>query len=144
MNEKVPQGWLSGRSKRNRIYTMTKVVCGLVVTGAVLFGQSVPDNAAGDAIERRVESLNLLHPKSLRANLQPDRRDNRIKFAGSATPKVCAIPLLRANPAPTNDQMRVVRPPVRAGESSRGEQAQVPAPACDSRTASLFAGPGRP
>jgi hypothetical protein len=68
---------------------MRNVLLCLVFTSvAVVFGQSTPDNAAIDALKKRLLSMNLLNP----AGPKP------IMLAGPMTrPKVCAIPLLHAN-----------------------------------------------
>ena len=87
-------------------------------TCAVVFGQSTPDNAAVDALKKRLLSMNLLNP----ATPKP------MMFAVPVTtPKVCAIPLLRVIPPGATDKMPVVKPMVNPRELT----VQVPAPACD-------------
>jgi hypothetical protein len=83
-----------------------------------VFGQSTSDNAAVNALKKRMLSLQLLSPAAPKP----------IMLAGPVvTPKVCAIPLLRVIPPGAMDKMPVVKPVVNPRELT----VQVPAPACD-------------
>jgi hypothetical protein len=100
---------------------MKNAVCCFFVLCAGAFGQT---NAAGDAIQKRVQGMNLLTPpKYHSAYVFPPA-----VHALPSTSKACAIPLLRATGPGTNDAMHVVRPRV---DPLSGDFVQVPAPACD-------------
>jgi hypothetical protein len=86
---------------------------------AAAFGQTASDNVAGDALKKRMQTLNLF-------SVNPSV-PKQIVLAGAMPPKVCAIPLLRVNPVATNDRMQIMTPHV---EPMRGDTVQVPAPAC--------------
>ena len=82
------------------------------------FGQSAPDNAAVEALKKRMLSMNLLNPPQ------------RIVLAGpvmASSPAVCAIPLLRVIPPGTSDKMPAIKPPSKV---VKGDTVQAPAPAC--------------
>ncbi len=100
---------------------MRKAIWCLSLACAAAFAQSTPDNAAVEALKKRLLSMNLLTPP---AGPKP------ILLAGPSTPqsKVCSIPLLRVNPPGTNDTMRAIRPP---SQGLKGDTVKVPAPACD-------------
>jgi hypothetical protein len=86
------------------------------------FAQSATDNAARDALRKRVLGMNLLNPT----------HPKPIVIAGPVTQtKVCSIPLLRAIPPGTSDTMRIVKPKDAVGETSRGGIVRVPAPPCN-------------
>jgi hypothetical protein len=86
---------------------------------AAAFGQTASDNVAGDALKKRMQTLNLfsVNPSAPR----------QIVLAGALAPKVCAIPLLSVDPVQTNDRMKIMTPHI---EPRRGDTIQVPAPAC--------------
>jgi hypothetical protein len=99
---------------------MQKAICWFFLTCAATFGQSTPDNAALEALKKRLLSMNLLNPPGPKP----------IVLAGPVTPqsKVCSIPLLRVIPPGTNDKMPVIQPQVRVLD---GDTVRVPAPACN-------------
>jgi hypothetical protein len=104
---------------------MKKALWCLFLTCAAVFGQSAssgqstPDNAALEALKKRILGMNLLNPPAQ----QP------IVLAGPVTQsKVCAIPLLRVIPPGTTDKVPVIKP---QGRILKGDTVQVPAPACD-------------
>jgi hypothetical protein len=88
------------------------------LTCAAVFAQSTPDNAALDALKKRILSMNLLNPPQ------------RMVLAGpvvASPPTVCAIPLLRVIPPGTSDKMPAIKPAIKV---LKGDTVQVPAPAC--------------
>jgi hypothetical protein len=104
---------------------MRNAILCFLLTCAAVFGQSASDNAANDALRKRILGMNLINPPG------------RIVLAGPlsgflagppAPPKVCAIPLLRVIPPVTVDKMPVMKP---QGKALAGDTVQVPAPACD-------------
>jgi hypothetical protein len=99
---------------------MRKTTYCLVLTCAAAFAQSTPDNAAIEALKKRLLSMNLLNPPGPKP----------IVLAGPVTQqaKVCAIPLLRVIPPGTSDKMPAIKPP---SQVLKGDTVQVPAPACD-------------
>jgi hypothetical protein len=97
---------------------MRKAICCFFLTCAAAFAQSTPDNAAADALKKRLLSMNLLNP--------PARKPVLLAGTVAAPSKVCAIPLLRVIPPGTSDKMGTFKPNV----SARGDTIQVPAPAC--------------
>jgi hypothetical protein len=106
---------------------MRKSVWCLFLTGAALFGQNAsPDNAAADALRKRLLSMNLLNLPAPAPSPAP------FVLAGVVMrPKICAIPLLNVMPPGTRDAMPTVKP----APAARGEMVvQVPAPACDATT----------
>jgi len=99
---------------------MRKAICCFFLTCAATFAQSAPDNAALDALKKRLLSMNLLNPPGPKP----------LALAGPVTPqsKVCSIPLLRVIPPGTSDKMPALKPPSKV---LTGDTVQVPAPACD-------------
>jgi hypothetical protein len=96
---------------------MKNAIWCVFLTCAAVFAQSTPDNAALDALKKRMLSMNLLNPPQ------------RMVLAGpvASPPKVCAIPLLRVIPPGTSDKMPAIKP---ASKALKGDTVQVPAPAC--------------
>ena len=99
---------------------MRNAILCFLLTCAAVFGQSASDNAANDALRKRILGMNLINPPQ------------RIVLAGplaepTVAPKVCAIPLLRIIPPATVDKMPVMKP---QGKILAGDTVQVPAPAC--------------
>lgn len=97
---------------------MKNAVCCLFVFCAAAFGQ---ENVAGNAIQKRVQSMNLLAPA---------RYHSAYVFPPAAqfASKLCAIPLLRSAGPGTADRMRIISPKF---EPLPGDSIQVPASACD-------------
>jgi hypothetical protein len=100
---------------------MKKAICSLFVLCAGAFGQT---NAAGDAIQKRVQGLNLLSTPKYRTGYVFPLAAHPLPSTG----RTCAIPLLRATGPGTNDSMPVVTPRI---EPLRGDLVSFPAPACD-------------
>jgi hypothetical protein len=100
---------------------MRKAIWCFFLTCAASFAQSTPDNAALEALKKRLLSMNLLNPPGV---------PKPIVLAGPMTPqsKVCSIPLLRVIPPGTSDKMPAIKPP---NKVLKGDTVQVPAPACD-------------
>lgn len=101
---------------------MRKAVWCLLILCTAAFAQNAPDNAANNALGKRIRSMDLLG-SNLRAP-QP------ILLAGAMPPKICATPLLKATPPGTRDAMPVHKPRVDAERASRDELKQLPAPPC--------------
>lgn len=104
---------------------MRKMVCCLLFTCACTFAQSVqsaPDNAATEALKKRLEGLNLMNLQPL-----PKPGPQPVILKGPLTPKICSIPLLEVKPPGTADKIPTIQPrqPVR-----KGDTVQVPAPPC--------------
>jgi hypothetical protein len=96
---------------------MKNAIWCVFLTCATTFGQSAPDNAAVDALKKRMLSMNLLNPPQ------------RMVLAGpvASLPTVCAIRLLRVIPPGTSDKMPAIEP---TSKVLKGDTVQVPAPAC--------------
>jgi len=77
------------------------------------------DNAASNALQQRLENLKLFGQNA----------PKQIRLAETTPPKVCAIPLLNANPPGTLDKMQVQKP---AAPLTR-DNVKIPAPPCDDR-----------
>jgi hypothetical protein len=99
---------------------MKQAACFLLVCAAA-YGQTPAGNAAGDAIQKRIQGINLL---SARRPVYPPN-------AIASRPFVCAIPLLRTPGPGTQDKIPVMTPKMKP---SAGDLVQVPAPACDEAT----------
>jgi hypothetical protein len=111
-----------------KINGMRNLLCAGLLVSARLFAQDapakpLPDNAAIEALKKRLLDSNLLNPPK---PIAP------VNLTAPAVPKVCSIPLLNVKPPGTRDQMTVVKPPVSPGPASRGDIVQVPAPPCSS------------
>jgi hypothetical protein len=98
---------------------MRNSVCCLFLASAAALAQSTPDNAAVDALKKRMLSMNLLNP--------PARMPVVLAGPVAAPSKVCAIPLLRVDPPGTSDKMPAIKP---SNKVLTGDTVQVPAPAC--------------
>jgi hypothetical protein len=97
---------------------MKNAIWCVFLTCTAAFGQSAPDNAAVEALKKRMLSMNLLNPPQ------------RLVLAGpmvASPPTVCAIPLLRVIPPGTSDKMPATKPAIKV---LKGDTVQVPAPAC--------------
>jgi hypothetical protein len=103
---------------------MRRLVCCIMLTFAGAFAQSTPDNAATEALKRRILGLNLLNSPSVqKPGSQP------VILSGPVTPQICTIPLLEVRPPGTKDKMPAVQPP-QSVLRNRGNYVRVPAPAC--------------
>ncbi len=100
---------------------MRNLACCLLLASTAAFAQNAPDNAAAEALKRRLEQLNLVNPPN---------RPKPLELARPLVPKVCAIPLLSVHPPGTRDKMPTVNPP-QPGVRQSGDTVKVPAPACD-------------
>jgi hypothetical protein len=93
------------------------------------FAQGLPSgNVASGALDKRMNSLDLLKPQAgIRASLSPLMTE-AIRGRRSATPSICAVPLLNAKPqGDSHDRMQIAVPETPMDKMN----VRVPAPACD-------------
>jgi hypothetical protein len=105
--------------------SMRNAVWLALLLGVPAFCQTTPDNAAADALSKRIQSLKLL-----KGNPVSPTPTNVVAVTGAA-PRTCSIPLLNAMRPDFSSKMPVVNPAISPEIASREAKLQVPAPPCD-------------
>jgi hypothetical protein len=91
--------------------SMKRALWGLLLLCSAAFAQNAPDNAAADALKKRMDQLKLVNPLNPVNPPQPAVMVPPVVIQ-SAQPKICSTPLLNALPAGSgrNVAIRPVNP----------------------------------